>query len=124
MRLKAESVLDGITLGNRAPKISVTAPMTATTFALNAQPNLPVQLNQAAPISPSAATTSAPHVQVLFEYASWSHRAHTAPTTTAAIENFLAHAAARSITSPLVLSAKKMAPWLRKMASVVRPPTR
>jgi len=43
---------------------------------------------------------------------------------TAAIEAGLANALARSSTSPEVLSDRKIAPWLRKIASVTRPPSR
>src|SRR5690606_27219924 len=124
VRLKAASVLDGITSGYREPKISATAPTMARALSVNAQPNLSLRLNHAAPMRPTAASTSAPHVQAFSEEAVCSHHAQAAPTTTATTDAFLATGLARSSTAPEVLRDRKMAPWLRKSVSVTSPPSR
>src|ERR1039458_38470 len=122
VREYAALVVDGITSGNRARNRVATAAPIATKVPINAHPSPSLHAANSPASKATAATTAAVHDQMepadtlMVTSRNTARSAATAPSLSDS-------ARASALISPSVLSAMKIAPWVRNSATVVSPPS-
>ncbi len=118
------SIEDGMTWGNIALKMNATAPTIPTVCSAKAHPSRPSRVVTTTPRRLAPAATAGMSENRFPEWENCAHSTQTSETTAEGTESRWARRAARTWIGPAVLSAVKIAPWVRNRPRVTRPPSR